>query len=63
MWVSWTPCICEPAKEAADRGRGMGHLRVDCRQCDAEGRVTTLYEPPHDATRPPIRLGQRHSYG
>jgi hypothetical protein len=26
--VSWTPCICEPAREAAGRGRGMGHIRV-----------------------------------
>jgi hypothetical protein len=21
--VSWTPCICAPAREAAGRGRGM----------------------------------------
>lgn len=46
--ISWQPCICESAKEAAERGRGMGHLRVDCRGCEAEGRRTVLYEPPHD---------------
>jgi hypothetical protein len=31
--VSWKPCICEPAQEAADRGRGMGHVRVACNSC------------------------------
>jgi hypothetical protein len=31
----------------------MGHVRVDCRECEAEGRVTVFYEPPHD-------LAQRH---
>jgi len=28
---------------------------VDCRLCEAEGRVTTFYEPPHDATSPPLK--------
>jgi hypothetical protein len=54
--VSWTPCICEPAKEADSRGRGMGHIRLDCRECEAEGRVTVFYEPPHDPAQPHIRL-------
>ena len=53
--VSWTPCICPAATEADVRGRGMGHVRVDCRQCEAEGRVTTFFEPPHDAASPPLR--------
>jgi hypothetical protein len=48
--------ICEPAKEAADRGRGMGHVRVDCRECEAEGRVTMFYEPPHDLAQRHVRL-------
>jgi hypothetical protein len=30
--VSWKPCICEPAREAAERGRGMGHVRVACNE-------------------------------
>ena len=29
--VSWTPCLCEPAREAAGRGRGMGHVRAAAR--------------------------------
>jgi hypothetical protein len=61
--VSWTPCICDPAKEAAARSRGMGHVRVDCRECEAEGRVTVFYEPPHDATQRPARLGPGHEDG
>ena len=31
--VSWKPCICEPAPEAAVRGGGMGHVRVTCNSC------------------------------
>ena len=31
--VSWKPCICEPTREAAGRGRGMGHVRVACDSC------------------------------
>ncbi len=59
--ISWTPCICEAAKEAAC-GRGMGHIRLDCRGCEAEGRVTVFYEPPHDAAQPPARLRRGHLY-
>jgi hypothetical protein len=54
--ISWTPWICPAAKEASARGRGMGHLRVDCRECEDEGRRTVLYEPPHDSPQPHARL-------
>jgi hypothetical protein len=47
--VSWTPCICGPAQEAAARGRGMGHARIDCKACEDEGRTSVMYEPPHEA--------------
>jgi hypothetical protein len=46
--VSWMPCICAPAREAAMRGRGMGHVRVACNACDDQLRRTVFYEPPHD---------------
>ena len=31
--VRWQPCICTAAQEAAERGRGMGHLWVSCNTC------------------------------
>jgi hypothetical protein len=31
--VGWKPCICIPAQEANERGRGMGHLWVSCNAC------------------------------
>ena len=46
--ISWQPCVCAAAQEAAARGRGMGHHRIDCRQCESRGRLVTFYEPPHD---------------
>jgi hypothetical protein len=46
--IGWSPCICGPAGEAADRGRGMGHVRLHCLQCEAEGRASVFYEPPCD---------------
>ena len=46
--LGWSPCACEPAREAAARGRGLGHARLHCRACDDEGRSATYYEPPHD---------------
>ena len=42
--VSWTPCICEPAREAAGRGRGMGHVQVTCNRCHDQFRQTVFYE-------------------
>lgn len=42
------PCICGPAREGAERGRGMGHVWVSCRTCHDQLRQTTFYEPPHD---------------
>jgi len=52
--VSWTPCICEPAREAAGRGRGMGHVRVICNSCHDRLWQTVFYEPPHDSGRRPL---------
>jgi len=53
--VGWRPCICAPALEASERGRGMGHLWVSCNACHDQSRRTTFYEPPHDAGRGPRR--------
>ena len=36
----------------------MGHLRIDCRQCEDEGRRTTYFEPPHDKEQPHARLAE-----
>jgi hypothetical protein len=46
--VAWTPCICEPAKEADSRGHGLGHAVLRCRSCEDEGRSAVFYDPPHD---------------
>jgi len=48
--VGWTPCVCGPAREGAERGLGMGHLRIWCEACHQEGREATFYEPSHDIT-------------
>ncbi len=46
--VSWMPCICGPAREAAENGRGMGHMTLWCEACSTQDRRdTTFYEPPH----------------
>ena len=50
--VSWTPCGCDPALEANERGRGLGHITVTCGTCWDERRVTRFYEPPHDTQHP-----------
>ena len=54
--VSWMPCICTPAREAAaEHGRGMGHVMVWCGTCSEEDhRDTTFYEPPHDLSHRPL---------
>jgi hypothetical protein len=52
--VSWKPCICAPAREAAARGRGMGHVMVTCRACHDHLRQTTFYEPAHDTGHDPL---------
>ena len=47
--ISWLPCICDSAREAAEHGRGMGHLTLWCGTCSAEDhRDTRFYEPPHE---------------
>jgi len=46
--IGWMPCMCGPAREAVERGRGMGHLWVSCDTCYREHWSTTFYEPPHD---------------
>jgi hypothetical protein len=46
--VGWKPCICGPAREAAEEGRGMGHLMITCGTCHQDRRESVFYEPPHD---------------
>jgi hypothetical protein len=44
--ISWLPCICGPAWEAAERGRGMGHVTLWCGTCsEQDHRDTRFYEP------------------
>jgi len=50
--VSWPPCICAPAREAA--GRGMGHVRVSCNNCHDQLRQTAFFEPPHHRGHQPL---------
>ena len=52
--MSWTPCICEPAREAAGRGRGMGHVQVACNSCHDQLRQTVFFEPLHDSGHQPL---------
>jgi hypothetical protein len=47
--VSWKPCICAAAREAAGHGRGMGHAMITCDACHDQFRQTTFYEPAHDS--------------
>jgi hypothetical protein len=54
--ISWSPCVCQPAREAAERGRGLGHLRLECLTCDDEGHRSVYFEPPHDPAQPQARL-------
>ncbi len=56
--AGWMPCICAPAREAAEHRRGMGHLWVVCDTCHAEHRHTTFYEPPHDIRHHPRAPGR-----
>src|SRR5260370_3769194 len=47
--ISWLPCICGPAREAAERGRDMGHVTLWCGTCsEQDHRDTRFYEPPHE---------------
>jgi hypothetical protein len=43
--VSWTPCVCEPAREAA---AAWDNVRVACNSCHDQLRQTVFFEPPHD---------------
>ena len=52
--VSWKPCPCEPAREAAGRGRGMGHVLVACNSCHDDLRQTVFFEPPHHSGHQPL---------
>jgi hypothetical protein len=47
--ISWMPCICGPAREAAEHGRAMGHVTLWCGACsEQDHRDTMFYEPPHE---------------
>ena len=46
--VGRQPCICTAAGEAAQRGRGMGHLWVSYNSCHDRLWQTTFYQSPHD---------------
>ena len=52
--ASWTPCTCEPAREAAERGRGMGYVRVASNSCHDQFRQTVFFSPPHDPGHRPL---------
>jgi hypothetical protein len=41
-------------REAAARGRGMGHAMVTCTACHDQLRQTTFYEPAHDRGHNPL---------
>jgi hypothetical protein len=47
--IGWKPCICTPAQEGAEDGRGMGRLWIACGSCH-QLRSTMFYEPPRDIT-------------
>jgi hypothetical protein len=53
--IGWSPCQCQPAREAAELGRGLGHLRLSCRVCEEESRTAIFYEPAHDVTQWHVR--------
>lgn len=53
--LSWTPCICGPAREAAEAGRGMGHHIVICNQCHEELWHSRYFEPPRDVSQRTVR--------
>jgi hypothetical protein len=42
------------AREAARRGRGMGHVQVACTSCHNQLRQTVFFEPPHDSGHRPL---------
>ena len=54
--VGWKPCLCTPAREAAEEGGGMGHLWVLCMACHEDHRESMFYEPPHDIRHEQTRL-------
>ena len=56
--ISWMPCICPPAREAAEHGHGLGHLTLRCETCSTDDyRDTTFYQPPHQAGHAGILTG------
>ena len=57
--VSWKPCLCAPAREASELGRGMGHVCVSCNTCHKQLVSVVFYEPPHsdDGSRPLSGVG------
>ena len=46
--AAWLPCTCSEVRKAQERRpRGNGHLYIRCLACEAEGRDTVFYQPPH----------------
>jgi hypothetical protein len=53
--IGFSPCVCAPAREAAERGGSLGHLRLHCLACADEGRSAVFYEPGHDTKQWHVR--------
>lgn len=61
--VSWQPCGCPIAVEAAEehaarwgtRPGAAGHITVWCADCHKEHVSTIRYHPPHDVRHPESR--------
>ena len=61
--VSWTPCVCEPAREAARRGRGMGHVRVTCNSCHDQRLAETASQGGYGIVGLHIQVGtEQHGF-
>ena len=41
-------------RDATERGRGMGHVTVECDACHDQLRKTKFFEPAHDAGQDPL---------
>ena len=53
----WKPCICAPARKAAEQGGGMGQVCMSCNACHEEVKSTVSSGPPHDDGRGHLLTG------